>query len=62
MQDFHGKGGYRQVSSPGSHADFLKVCPRVLGSMGLREVKVSGVQLRVVLRNHLSGRWFRAFP
>gem|GEM_PF-6254342 len=30
--------------------------------MGLKEVKVTGVQLRVVLRNHLSDRWFRAFP
>jgi len=53
--------GDRQVSCRGSQADFLRVFSRVLGSMGLREVKVTGFQLRVVLRNHLSGRCFRAF-
>jgi len=49
------------VSCRGCQADFLRVFSRVLGSMGLRGVKVTGVQLRVVLRNHRSGRCFRAF-
>ena len=40
---------------------FLEVFLEFLRSMGLREVKVTGFQLRVVLRNHLSGRCLRVF-
>jgi len=53
--------GDRQVSCWGSQADFLRVFSRVLGSMGLREVKVTGFYLRVASRSYLSGRCFRAF-
>jgi len=42
-------------------ADFLRVCSRVLGSMGFREVKVKGVQSRVVLQKQRFGLWYRAF-
>ena len=41
-----------QVSRRESQADFLRFFSRVLESVGWRDVKVTGVHLRVVLWNH----------